>query len=324
VLLLDIPRRVEPVSIGPVLAGTPDDAPGLAPGIDAAHALGGTAIWAHGSQGYEDLPNWVLGRLDVQNLFDGAAPGETLRGDAATFARVYYPLLDLGLAVPFSTGTDWFIGDLSRVYVPMRGEWSTAEFLAALRAGHSFITNGPLLELEVEGAQPGDVVKRAGPGSVHVRARAIGRVNFGALEVVMNGRVVARTDSLAIDGHAEAGIDGSVALDGPAWIAARVAPGEARSELGDPLFAHTSAVTVEVAGQRPFRSAAAREAALEMDWNMRDLSRKAHFANAEQRERVLAPYAQAIDELAARMGWLDWLRTWAVRVLRTLKGWVAR
>jgi TolB protein len=322
VLLLDLQRLVEPVSIGPVLAGTPHDAPGLADGMAGARAQGAWTIWAHGANGYEDLPSWLLGRVDAQNLFDGAAPEDKLAGDHASYAAVFYPLLDVGLSVPFSTGTDWFIGDLARVYVALAGDRTTGAFLESLAAGRSFITNGPLLDFAVGDAGPGGVVKRDAPGVVPVRVRAIGRVDFGVLEVVVNGRVAARSDAFAVDGHYEAGIAQAIALDGPAWVAARIAPGEAMSELGKPLFAHTSAVTVEVGGERPFRSDVARKLVLEMDWNTRTIHAKAKFADAAQEREVTAPYREAMRALTARLSWRDWLHAWVVRLLRTLKGWI--
>ena len=321
VLLLDLERLVQPVSIGPALAGTPHDAPGLAPLIEEAKAQDAWAIWAHGANGYEDLPSWVLGRLDAQNLYDGAAPDDKLFGDHATFANVFYPLLDVGLAVPFSTGTDWFVGDLSRVYVSLEGDRTTGAFLASLAAGRSFITNGPLLDLAVAEAGPGGVVALEAPGVVPVRVRAIGRVDFGALELVVNGRVVAKSEAFRVDGHYEAGIAQAIGLEGPAWVAARVSPGEAQSEFGKPLFAHTSAVTVAIDGARPFRSDVARKLVLEMDWNVRTIHAKAKFADAEQADAVTAPYREAMRTLMARLSWRDWFHAWAVRVLRTLKGW---
>jgi hypothetical protein len=322
VLLLDHAQLVTPVSIGPVLAGDEVDAPGLARGMAEARAQDATVIWAHGRNGYEDLPSWLAGRVDAQNLFDGGAPGDSLRGDHASYAEVFYPLLDVGLEVPFSTGTDWFIGDLARVYVPLESERGTAAFLAQLRAGRSFITNGPLLELDAGGEGPGGVVELASPGVLPVRARAVGRVSFGALEIVAGGRVVARSEARAVGGHHEAEIARELTLEGPAWVAARVAPGEAQSEFGRPLFAHTSAVTVEVAGARPFRSDVARALALEMDWNARVIREKGAFASASQVAEVTAPYAEAIDALTPRMTWRDRLHTWLVRALRTLKGWL--
>jgi hypothetical protein len=323
VLLLDLERLVEPVSIGPVLGGHAHDAPGLATGIAEAHAQDATAIWAHGKHGFEDLPSWLLGRLDAQNLFDGTAHGERPRGEHATFASVHYPLLEVGLATPLSTGTDWFIHDLARVYVPIAGERTTEAFLAALRAGRSFITNGPLLELEVEGAEPGGVIAREAPGSVRVVARAVGRGDFGALEIVANGAVVARAASVAKDGHFEARIAQRVALDGPAWIAARVDAGETQNEFGKALFAHTSPVIVEIGGERRFDSSVARELALEMDWNARWIREEGSFASDEQAAEVTASYAEAIDALAARMNWGDWLWMWAIRAARTLRDWIA-
>lgn len=321
-LLLDLTQLVRPVSLGPVLAGSTVDAPGLGPGIAEARAQEATVIWAHGMNGYEDLPSWLLGRIDAQNSFDGAVPGEVLLGDHATYASVYYPLLDVGLTVPFSTGTDWFIGDLARVYVPLPAERTTAVFLAQLRTGRSFITNGPLLEFAVRGEGPGGVVSLAAPGAVPVAARAIGRVNFGALEVIAGGRVVARTEARAVGDHYEAELAQDVRLEGPAWLAARVAPRDVLSEFGKPLFAHTSALTVEVAGARPFRSDVARALVLEMDWNTRAIREKGTFASDAQLAEVIAPYAEAINTLTPRMTWRDRLQTWLVRTLRTLKGWL--
>ena len=321
-LLLEIPRLIQPVSIGRALTGADPDAPGLARGIAEARAQGGAAIWAHGSRGTEHLPSWVLGRLDALNLFDGAAPSEKLRGDHATFASVYYRLLDVGLAPPFSTGTDWFIGDLARVYVRMTGEHSREAFLRDLRAGRSFITNGPVLELDVDGAGPGGVLELDAPRVVRVKARAIGRANFRALEVVVNGAVAARSESLALGNHFAAGIESGVAVDGPAWIALRVAPGDAQSEFGKPLFAHTSAVVVELAGERRFDSAVARELVLEMDRSARTIRARGSFASERQADEVTAPYREAISVLGGQMGWIDWLRAWAVRIARTLKGWL--
>ncbi len=323
-LLLDLTALVEPVSIGPILAGNAVDAPGLAAGMAEARAQHATVIWAHGKSGYEDLPSWLLGRVDAQNLFDGAEPKARTRGDHANYAEVFYPLLDVGVAAPFSTGTDWFIGDLARVYVPLGAERTTTAFLAQLRAGRSFITNGPLLEFEAGGEAPGGSVRRAAPGVLPLRASAIGRVNFGALEIVAGGRVVASAKASAVDDHFEAEIAQEFAATAPGWLAARIAPGDAVNEFGKPLFAHTSAITVEVAGKGPFRSEVARALTLEMDWNERTIREKGKFADAAQADAVTAPYREARDALSSRMTWRDRLHAWFVRTLRTIKGWFGR
>ncbi len=319
-LLLDLRELVEPVSIGPILAGSDADAPGLAGLLDQARARAATVIWAHGESGYEDLPSWLLGRVDAQNLFDGGdrvpKPGHAAYGDT------FYRLLDVGLRVPFSTGTDWFLGDLSRVYVPLRGEPTTAAWLAALREGRTFITNGPFLELEAGGEGPGGIVKRDGPAAIAVRARAIGRADFGALEIVSSQGVAARALSHPVGDHFEATLDTEIAFDAPGWLAARVAAEGRESELGGALFAHSSAITVELAGERPFRSRVARDLVLEMDWNARTIRSKGRFADAAQRDAVTAPYREAIRALSPQLAWRDRLHAWAVRALRTLRDWL--
>ena len=122
--------------------------------------------------------------------------------------------------------------------------------------------------------------------------------------------------------HFEAEIESEFAAAAPAWLAARIAPGDAVSEFGKPLFAHSSAITVEFAGERPFRSEVARSLALEMDWNVRAIRVKGKFADDAQAESVTAPYREAIDALSSRMTWRDRLRAWLVESLRTLKGWL--
>ena len=102
-------------------------------------------IWCHNTFGHEDIPNWVAGLLHAQNIFDG--------GDHGSYEDTFYRYLNVGMKVPFSTGTDWFIYDFSRVYVPLAGELTTKRWLAELAAGRSYITNGPLLELTADGQQ---------------------------------------------------------------------------------------------------------------------------------------------------------------------------
>ena len=66
-------------------------------------------VWAHNRYGFEDIPNWITGRVNANNIFDGSQHG--------SYKDSYYRYLNIGLTVPFSTGTDWFIYDFSRVYI---------------------------------------------------------------------------------------------------------------------------------------------------------------------------------------------------------------
>ena len=69
------------------------------------------------------------------------------------------------------------------------GSIDTAAVVAAVKRGHSTITSGPVLSVEVEGMRPGDeVVTGADPVSAHVVVRAAPWVDVTSLEIIANGR----------------------------------------------------------------------------------------------------------------------------------------
>ena len=87
-----------------------------------------------------------------------------------------------------------------RTYVNIPGKPERKEVLSALKDGRSFLTNGPILELKVNGAGPGEtaVLKEAGTGnpvSVRVRAnRPVDRVilyysGYGEQEISLKDKV---------------------------------------------------------------------------------------------------------------------------------------
>ncbi len=170
VLLLDIPRVVQPVSIGTGIAKRGPDAPPLRAGIDEARRLGGKAVWAHNRLGFENIPNWVTGHLQANNMRDG--------NDHGNYADPYYRYLNIGRHVPLAAGTDWFIYDFSCAYVLAKRALTPREWLDRLAAGRSTITNGPLLEFAVDDRELGSVLDLAGPREVAVRGRAVGRNDF--------------------------------------------------------------------------------------------------------------------------------------------------
>ncbi|MCA9071467.1 MAG: hypothetical protein KDA84_21215 [Planctomycetaceae bacterium] len=75
VMLLNIPELVYPVSIGPGISRVGTDGIPVKRGIDRAREMGGTVIWCHNMLGLEDIPNWLAGRLQANNIFDGGTHG---------------------------------------------------------------------------------------------------------------------------------------------------------------------------------------------------------------------------------------------------------
>jgi hypothetical protein len=304
ILLLDIPYIIQPVSIGPGIMQQGADAPPLQEGIDKARRAGGKVIWAHNLFGFEDIPNWVTGRVHANNIFDGSARG--------SYRDTYYRYLNIGLSVPFSTGTDWFIYDFSRVYVMAEGRITPTAWLDRLAAGKTYITNGPLLEFTVEGRPLGSVHDLARPGEVAVVGRAVGRSDFKRIELIQNGRVVGQAASRPEGNHFVATLDLRVAIAAPSWLALRTPPPPVRddpelqepvgtNEFGGLLFSHTSPIYILLASRRVFDTETAAGLVAEMKADLQTIEARGVFANAAQRQSVTQVYQEAIRTLEKRL-----------------------
>jgi hypothetical protein len=294
VMLLNLKKLIQPVSIGPGITNEGHDGIPLRRGIETAHRDGATAIFCHSAMGFEDVPDWVDGLLDAHNIFDGGVNG--------SYEGVFYRFLNIGLRVPFSTGTDWFIYDFSRVYVPVKGKLTVKKWLRALRDGRSFITNGTLLELSVNDQGIGGTVALTGPGSVKVRAKGVGRQDFSTIELVKNGFVVATARSRVVDRHVVAELETELVLDGPAWLALRTPLGRPKNELGETMFAHTSPVYIEVAGKKAvFLPDVARSLIADMRESVVTIGRKGKFETDGDRDDILGIYQEGIRTLEKRL-----------------------
>jgi hypothetical protein len=292
VMLLAIKQLVRPVSLGPGITGAGDDDRPLAPGIAEARRQGGTVIWCHNTSGHEGVPAALAGQLDALNVFDGSRTG--------SYEDLYYRYLNVGLRLPLSTGTDWFLYDFARVYARVPGRLTTRSWLEAVKAGRCTVTNGPLLTLAVDGRGPGDVLSFDRPRAVRVEATGVGRHDFRQLELVQNGRVIARQPAADKDGEWSARLVRDVRLEGPAWFAVRIAAAT-RNEFDRPLFAHSSPVYVDVAGLGVFDVEAAGALLRRLEESRADVRARGHFSGAPARERVLAAYDQAAQALRKRM-----------------------
>ena len=239
------------------------------------------------------MPNWVAGLLDAQNIFDGGS-----RGD---YADTFYRYLNLGLYVPFSAGTDWFMYDFSRVYVEVSESLTEERWLEALSQGRSIISNETFLELEVDGNRPGDTIQLDAPRELKVVGRGIGRNNFSGLELVHNGRVIHSGPSRAEEGHYRAEIEYTVRMEKPGWLALRI-PGSGTNEFGRALFAHTSPVIVELNGKRIYRPEVRDEFLAQLEQNIESIRTNGMFASEEELERVLRVYRDARETLKAMPG----------------------
>ncbi|HEV2869920.1 MAG TPA: hypothetical protein VG409_00745, partial [Actinomycetota bacterium] len=187
----------------------------------------------------------------------------------------------------FSNPPGW-----ARVYADLRGApLSVAAFAEAIRAGRTLATNGPWVELLVDGHGPGDPVTAAPGRRLPVTVRCQGP-GVERLELTGPDGVLAAAEA---GGGAAPAIDTVVEVQDSLWLCA-VARGPGHpSVLGPVVFAHTSPVWVEVGGRPVRRAASARWL---LDWLDRFealVGEHGRFAEDGQRDEVVAVIDQARD-----------------------------
>ena len=185
-----------------------------------------------------------------------------------------------------------------RVYVKTDGPLTMQGWLDGLKSGRSFVTNGPIPTLEVDGKGPGETCELAAAGKVRVAATVESYVPFRTIEVIVNGKVAAHEDVAAGDaaGPQVERLDVELPIERSSWIALRVRGPDHPHVFDGPAWAHTSPVYVRVAGRE---IASRQDAAYFVDWieqMLRVVAARNRYANAEDRRQVEALFRKAQDE----------------------------
>ena len=198
-------------------------------------------------------------------------------------------MLNAGIRLPASTGSDWFICSANRVYAYTGTEFEYPGWLDALKNGRTFITNGPALSLEVDGQGPGAEVSTTPGGTLSVLATWQSHRPIAQAEIVFNGRIVGHESYPDGSTNGRLEIDLPVSTDG--WIAARLA-GAHRDSFHQPVFAHTSPVYVHAGVASSERADSARQFADGIDRDLDRIRVRGRFYNDSQRLEIEDLYRQ--------------------------------
>jgi TolB protein len=182
-------------------------------------------------------------------------------------SNLWYRLLNTGCVIQPTAGSDTFPGfsrnmvfGCTRLYAHIDGDLTWAKYMDAVRQGHSFATNGPLLDFFVNGLQPGSVLP-SGSKTVKWFLDVYSPTAVQQVEILVNGVVVARHDGLKKAGKKN--YSGTVKIPANGWIAARVAGGQHAWPMMDLMpFAHTAPIWIGTIGSR--EPGAARAAASDL------------------------------------------------------------
>jgi len=276
IMLLGIRNVVEPVSRGALVDAFDPDYPPLCYACDDTHRQGGLVIWCHNGLGMEAPVAAALGKLDAFNLFDPW--WSDVEYD------IYYRMLNAGMTLPASTGSDWFISSANRVYASTGIPFEYESWIQSLKQGRTFITNGPAVFLSVQGQEPGGKVEARPSDRLSTIVTWKSHYPIKNVEIVSNGQVAARESF--DEGSTQGQFEAEVVARSDGWIAARLGS-DVRNSFAQPIFAHTSPVYVATGLAGPEKQAAAKQLDDDIETSLEWVQAKGRFYNDGQRQEVV-------------------------------------
>ena len=203
------------------------------------------------------ITNWAVPAPAWMNIGRGS---EDERAWTLYGFRTWYALLDCGFRLSPAAGTANGVHPVplgfSRVYVRLPHGFSYEAWVNGLKAGHSFVTTGPMLLATVNGKDAGHLFKNSSGAQAgepfQVKGEIVSSEPVNRIEIIANGNVIRtiRPEARrAPSGAHESRFEDQVDWDVSGWIAIRC--WEER-EHGRFRFAHTAPWFVE-APDRPLR-----------------------------------------------------------------------
>ena len=285
--------------------GDPDERT-LADWADECRRKDGVVVRPHFPEpNCENPADIVLGKFDALEIRSYAVPGSGPLDEYTL--REYYRYLNCGYRVACVGGTDKMSAGMPvggvRTYAQLDPDRSFdfGNWASAVRAGRTFSTSGPLIELEVEGRSLGSEIRLSGGnGTVEVRAAAECAWPITRLDVVMNGQVVAGATAPKGAGRLE--LREKVRVKGTSWLAARCGS-NLRVQHCWPIFvaAHTSPVYVVVPGMELFNPSDATYMLTLIDGGLTYLDTLSVRYDEHRHRQMKAVFEHARDHLVGRL-----------------------
>jgi len=231
--------------------------PGWDEGMSLCHPQTGVdffdeSLWPGLGLGRE-LP--VLAALERLDQLDIAA----YSNEPDVFVQDWYRLLNCGIVVPPSAGTDALINSYGsrpaggyRVYVKEQpgGGHSHDRWMEGLKAGRCFVTDYPLIpHFAVDGVEMGGQIELPEAGTVEVSFRVECVLPLANARIIRNGATVFQTHLPSTPSGTEYEAIVPVPVDESCWLALRVDGATGlKHATSTELFAHTAPVQIFLAG----------------------------------------------------------------------------
>ena len=226
--------------------------------FDKIHELNGIMGYAHQGMSFNGSRGMTMdvlnGKVDFLELLQFCVEGGPL------LTQNYYHYLDLGYKLTATAGSDfpWCgngpnfgvegpswnarIGNV-RFYTHIDGKFEYTSWKENMKAGHTFVSSGPMIIFDVNGRLPGDELNLSKKEEISISAKAFGhheQVPLSKLEIIAHGKVVREV----IPNGKDQSLDNlmlnfEMKIEKGVWIAARCFAGPTQ-------VAHTTPVYVSV------------------------------------------------------------------------------
>lgn len=213
-------------------------------------------------------------------------------GNGRWTQEIYYHFLNCGLRVPPSAGSASGVlpnpVGYNRVYVQMEGEPTWEKWWAGLRAGRSFVTNGPLLTATANGKPPGAVFANADgkPFTVKIDASLIALDRVPGVEIVRDGQVV---QTIKVDDPLSFRGEATLEFKQSGWFLVRAIADNSTTFR----FASTAPFYVEIG--KDDRRISRASATFFKDWTEERIERlRAALQNPDERAEAIKPHTEAL------------------------------
>ncbi|NUM55759.1 MAG: CehA/McbA family metallohydrolase [Candidatus Hydrogenedentes bacterium] len=209
------------------------------------------------------------------------------RGNGYWSQEIYYELLSSGIRIAPSAGSASGVlpnpVGYNRVYVHLDGALQWDAWWEGLRAGRSFVTNGPMLFVKANGEIPGHVFQSGEPIDIAITAEILTQDTIPYVEVIKNGAI---DHTVPFEEWKRTGSLGALRFDECGWFIVRAVTDNSKTFR----FASTAPYYVEV-GERKERISRA-SAQFFLDWVRERIARIKHD-DPRKLEEVLAPHRDA-------------------------------
>ena len=230
------------------------------------------------------LPNEAWGRPRDENRYPGAL------GNGLYTQELYYRILNCGFRIPPSASSASGVlanpVGYNRVYAHLESEFTWKTWWNRFRAGHVFVSNGPLLRLTANGQLPGTTLSfEKGGGLIRIKGRLDSRDPIESIELVQNGEIT------------KLSLPGEIRVKESGWILVRAIASPKETFR----FASTGPWYVEIGDRtaRPRRE----DAAFFLQWVRERRERVAEAMKGDARlNQSLAPIDKALSFWQEKLG----------------------